>query len=243
MRTFSIRFLRVQDFRERGQKMQEIKDLAMEDELIGLSDLTFEVMINKAAAKGFMKGLAEEDFDMRYLPENFQELLADPDYVMFEGIWAELNKWECAEQAPMVFAVAKEVHTARALKGINTGEGPLGILKGREHLVMPIELAGRFHHIQLVKGLHPILRRFGLDKGAVQDKTGGITYPWADKYFVKKRRELFERENLYNYDSMFRFVARACDRLDDWPVELSRPFDRNWELTLDAINQIAVHYF
>ena len=223
--------------------MQEIKELAMEEELNDLASLTFEVMISKAAAKGFMKGLREEEFDLRYLPENFQELLEDPNYLMHEGIWAEINKWECAEQAPLVFAVAKEVHTARALKGIRTGEGPLGILKGREHLAMPIELAGKYHFTQLVKGLHPVLKRFGLDKGVVQDKTGGITYPWAIKYFTKKRRELMETEHLDNYDNMFRFVARASDRLEDWPAELSRPFDRNWELVLDAINQIAVHYY
>lgn len=223
--------------------MQEIKEMAMEEELDGLACLTFEVMINKAAAKGFMKGLAEEDFDMCYLPENFQELLEDPNYQMFEGIWAELNKWECSEQAPMIFAVAREVHLARALKGIRTGEGPLGILRGHEHLALPIEMAGRWHYAQLVKGLHPILKRFGLDKGAVQGKTGGIAYPWALKYFVRKRRELFEREHLDNYDSMFRFVARASDCIEDWPAELSRPFDRDWELCLDAINQIAVHYY
>ncbi|MBQ3409929.1 hypothetical protein IJG66_01045 [Candidatus Saccharibacteria bacterium] len=223
--------------------MQEIRELALEEELNELTDCTFEVMINKAAAKGFMKGLALEDFELRYLPENFQELLENPNYQMHEGIWAEINKWECAEQAPLIYAVAKEVHLARALKGIRTGERPLGILKGREHLAMPLELAGKYYYTQLVKGLHPVLKRFGLDKGVVQDKTGGVTYPWAVKYFAKKRRELFEREHLDSYDNMFRFVARASDHLGDWPSELSRPFDRDWELALDAINQIAVHYY
>ncbi len=223
--------------------MQEIKELTMEDEMNELADLTFEVMINKAAAKGFMKGLAEEDFELRYLPEDFEFLLADPNYQMHEGLWAEINKWECTEQAVLVFAVAKEVHLARALKGVRTGEQPLGILKGREHLALPIELAGKFHYSQLVKGLHPILKRFGLDKGVVQDKTGGITYPWAIKYFTKKRQELFKSQGLDNYENMFRFIARASDYLEDWPWELSRPFDRNWELTLDAINQVAVHYY
>ena len=223
--------------------MQEIKELALEDEMSEVASLSFEVMVNKAAAKGCIKALREEDFDLRYTPENFQELLEDPNYQMHEGIWAEINKWECSEQAPMVFAVAKEVHMARALKGIRTGEGPLGILKGREHLALPLELAGKFHFIQLVKGLHPVLKRFGLDKGAVQDKTGGITYTWATKYFVKKRRELFETEHMDNFRDMYYFIARASDRLDDWPAELSRPFDRNWELVLDAIDQVAVHYY
>ena len=223
--------------------MQEIKELTTGEGLNELADLTFEVMINKAAAKGFIKGLANEDFDLRYLPEDFEFLIADPNYQMHEGIWDEINKWECSEQAPLVYAVAREVHLARALKGIRTGEKPLGILKGREHLALPLELAGKFHFTQLVKGLHPTLKRFGIDKGVVQDKSGGITYPWAIKYFSKKRRELFEREHLDDYSSMFRFIARASDCLEDWPSELSRPFDRDWELVLDAINQVAVHYY
>ena len=232
-----------QRFPRKGTNMQEIRELAMEQELSELAALSFEVMVNKAATRGFMRGLADEGFDLGCLPENFQESLEDPNYQMYEGIWAKINAWECSEQAPLIFAVAKEVHMARALKGIRTGEKPLGILRGREHLALPLELAGKFHFTQLVKGLHPILRRFGLDKGAVQDKTGGITYPWAVKYFSRKRRELFEREHLDNYDSMFRFIAYASSRLEDWPPELSRPFDRDWELTLDAINQVAVHYY
>ena len=223
--------------------MQGIKDLSLEEAMKDIHHLTFRAMVNEAAARGFIKGLEEADFDMECLPDNFQKLLEGPNYEVPNDIWRKVNEWTCPEQAPVIYAVLKEIHLARALNGVKIGEGPLGIMRGREHLVMPIELAGRTHCIQMTKGLHPTLKRFGLDKGAVQDKVSGVAYPWVEKYFLKQRHELFIRENLESYDRMLRFIICVSDRVKDWPEELSLPFHNDLELCLDAVNQIGTHYF
>ncbi|MCR5700146.1 MAG: hypothetical protein K6G49_01805 [Candidatus Saccharibacteria bacterium] len=227
--------------------MQEIKNQTLEEVIEDIHRRTFGAMVNEAAAKGFIKGLEEAGFNMELLPDNFQKLLEDPNYQVPDDIWMMLNEWTCDKQAAVIYTILEEVHLARALNGVRTGEGPLGIMKGHEHLIMPIELAGRTHCDQMASDLHSTLKRFGLDKGAVQGKLGGVSYNWVTKLFQEKRDEFFNKYQLRIYDNMFRLVAYVSGYVEDWPEELSlssRIKDTRLclDVCLDAMNQIGTHF-
>lgn len=226
---------------------EEIMELELGEiakEIEGWGDCSFEQIVRKAAIRGYLKGLEEEEFPMEILPGNYADLLENKKYEIPDEVWDEVNLMNCNRQAKVAYPICEEVHLARALNAIRIGDGPLGILKGREHLALPLELAGKWHFIQMTKSLHPLFKQFGLDKGTTQDKTNdGIYYPSMVNLFLRRRKAMFEYYKLDNYDAMYRFVASASSRVKGWPEELSAPFYANWELCLDAINQIAVHYF
>ena len=226
--------------------VEEIMDLElgkMAEEMEDWSQYSFEQMVVKAAVQGYLKGLKEEEVPEEKFPDNFATLLEGEGYEIPEELWDEINLANCARQAKMAYPIFQEVHKGRALNAIRIGGGPLGILKGREHLALPLELAGKWHFEQMTKSLHPLLMRFGLDKGATQDKRGGIAYPSMVNLFLRRRKEMLERNNLQNYDAMYRFIATGSSRVEGWPKELTKPFAEDWELCLDAINQMAVHYW
>lgn len=214
------------------------------DEGEDLTRYSFEELTLKAAIRGYLKGLEVADFQVDTLPEGFAVLLEDPDYEIPTWMWEELIGWDYDRQALAAYPIFEEVHRWRALRAVQLGTGPLGVLKGREHLALPLELAGKFHFEQMIKELHHLLVRFVLDKGATQDlaDAGGVTYPRLVKLFLARRRGMCQKYRLDSYDAMARFVAGGSAKVG-WPQALIRPFAGELESVLDAINLFAIHYF
>lgn len=229
--------------------IEEAKPLEVEPEapLTPGEDLTkysFEELTLKAAIRGYIKGLEAEGIDMDALPGNFATLLEDPSYELPTWLWEELISWDYDQQAQASYPIYEEVHLWRALRAIQIGSGPLGILRGREHLALKLELSGKFHFERLAEELHPLMVRFTLDKGATQDlaNAGSVAYPRSVKLFLARRRALCQEYGLDSYDKMARFIAGGSVNAG-WPRELSAPFADNLNLLLDAINQMAIHYW
>ena len=216
-----------------------VKELSEGDDLTRYS---FDELTEKAAIRGYLRGLEAEGYPMETLPSDFARLLENPDYELSAPMWNELIRWDFGRQAKAAYPIFEEVHLWRALRAIQIGGGPLGILKGREHLALPLELAGKFHFEQMTKELHPLLMRFALDKGATQDRldASGINYPELNRLFYAKRRALHENYNLKSYDALARFIM-GKSRTIGWPKALYQPFANSPETMLDGIARYAEH--
>jgi len=197
------------------------------------------------AIDGLIEGMERVHFPMEILPvsvEYFKMQLKIEDYEVPDEIWAEFQEYSCEEQAKIIMEIIRSVHLFTALNRLKGGEGPLGSLKGREHLALMLELTGETYVRETLEKVKPLLPKLCLDKGATQGKAGGVDYPSVMNLFYRNRKQFFKVHGLESYAGMYNFLRNISVRLPDWPEALSRPF-RDEATAMDAINQIAIHYF
>ena len=197
------------------------------------------------AIDGLIEGMEKLRFPMEMLQmpvRVFAMELKIEGYEMPEEVWNKLQEYTCEQQAGIIIELIRSVHLHQALSRLKVGPGPLGSLKGREHLALPIELAGETNCREKLELVKPLLPRFGLDKGATQGKTGGIDYPSVMSLFFRNRKQFFKVYGLEDQAGIYRFLTSMSKYFGSWPEVLSEPF-RDEEIARDAINQIAVHYF
>lgn len=197
------------------------------------------------AIDGLIEGLEKVHFPMETLSMpvgHFKMQLKLEDFEMPENVWILLQDYTCEKQAEIIMEIIRNIHLCTALNRLKMGEGPLGSLKGREHLALPIELAGATHFRGILDEVKPLLPKFGLDKGATQGKTGGQDYPSVINLFFRNRKQFFKVYGMDSQAEMYGFLTSMSRNYKGWPKPLSEPF-RDGETARDAINQIAVHYF
>ena len=139
----------------------------------------------------------------------------------------------------MIYVMIRSAHIWSALQLASSSKG--APLKGKEHLGLPLELAGEANLVQMLTKIEPLLPRLGLDKGITRGEGNGVNYPSVLTLFYKNRAQFFRVNNLERITDLCRFVMNLRDRMPNWPERLARIY-RDPEAALNACDLIEANY-
>lgn len=179
-------------------------------------------------------------------PDDIRAALRNPNYVIPEELWLLGRSLSEEDHAKVVYAMVWHVHLCKAmhLVCVATPEDgdPLETLRGREHLALPLELAGEKRFSELWDGVKKLLPDLGLDRWKKTDFYGNVEYPEVPKRYAVQREMLKRLCHLESHVGMERFLRHPSEAMARvyplrWPQELSVFYSD--DAVLNAIGRYA----
>lgn len=208
---------------------------------------------------GFLRGLNLLANSPRISVENFAERLAtamppdlriklrDPRYEIPEEMWLLIRELSEDEQARVIYTIIWHVHMCEAMYLVCVatprGGNPLETLRGREHLALPLELAGEARFWEIWAKVKEFLPKLGLDQWVSRDFRGNVEYPAVIARLVAQRElimRLFHLDTHLGMEKFLRSPSAAMAKVPSllgWPRELD-VFNSD-EAILDTIARYA----
>ena len=193
-----------------------------------------------ATLEGWYVGLEKIEFPMEELPADPAELIKDGEVSTPAKVWGLLNNDErfVNKHHLVIYPGLLKRHVVWVQTAIKLGTGPLGLLERHPNLALPLGLTGVSYIKSTLEDAKDEINGFGLGRDPKQNVLGGFPYPSVIGLFYAERERLWKKYGLQDFYAMFRFIAKSSQYLKGWPEDLSRPFNENWDLTLEAMKKV-----
>ena len=194
--------------------------------------------MDEVAVEAYKEGLVAFEIDFG----DDEISMAKGRYHISDDLWGEVNRLSCEQQAQIIYRMVYAVHIWSALQAVKQRPAPLGSLRGREHLGLPLEMAGEDNVVRILDRLTKILPSLGLDKGVTMGEGNGVMYPLVMTFFYKTRVQFWKRYGIdASFATMCRFIMRIRTKIPNWPPELAKVYE-DYEVALDACDRISMNY-